>query len=69
MFREWGFLLGEIWVLLLLVYCVLSAIYAPAIFRGATDVFAIARSANAMDQNNRRPAAFHRVGAVNSFTG
>ena len=35
------------WVLLLLVYCVLSAIYAPAIFRGATDVFAIARSANA----------------------
>lgn len=33
--------------LVLFVYCVLSALWVPAVFSGATEVFAIARSANA----------------------
>lgn len=35
------------WIGLLWIYCVFSAMYAPAVFRGATDVFSISRSANA----------------------
>ncbi len=34
------------WLALLLAYATLSAIYAPAVFRGETDVFSISRSAN-----------------------
>ncbi len=36
------------WVALVLLYCVFSALFAPRIFQGATDVFSIARSANKM---------------------
>ena len=35
------------WVAALLVYCTFSALYAPSVFRGATEVFSISRDANA----------------------
>ncbi len=34
------------WIALFFVYCVFSALFAPRIFHGATEVFSIARSAN-----------------------
>lgn len=35
------------WLLLLMAVCAMSAIFAPMVFRGATEVFSLSRSANA----------------------